>query len=127
MARSFAALRELGDATRLRVFLAILGPRKNVSQIVAELGLVQPQVSYHLRQLKRAGLAVGEKDGRWVWYQANWDSDDRYVREFIDLMARWADAGDPGASGEPAAVAGARRRPGRRKPAAEEEMDDFLL
>ena len=94
MKRPFSALQELGDATRLSVFLAILGIRKNVSQIVAELGLAQPQVSYHLRKLKDAGLAVEEKDGRWVWYQANWDADDRNLRDFIELMARWAeDAG----------------------------------
>ena len=94
MTRPFSALQELGDATRLSVFLAILGIRKNVSQIVAELGLAQPQVSYHLRKLKDAGLAVEEKDGRWVWYQANWDADDRNLRDFIELMARWAeDAG----------------------------------
>jgi len=94
MTRPFSALQELGDSTRLSVFLAILGVRKNVSQIVAELGLAQPQVSYHLRKLKDAELAVEERDGRWVWYQANWDAGDRNLRDFIELMARWAeDAG----------------------------------
>lgn len=94
MTRPFSALQELGDSTRLSVFLAVLGVRKNVSQIVAELGLAQPQVSYHLRKLKDAELVVEEKDGRWVWYQANWDAGDRNLRDFIDLMARWAeDAG----------------------------------
>jgi DNA-binding transcriptional ArsR family regulator len=88
---SLTALQELGDTTRLRVFMALLGVRKNVSQITAELGLAQPQVSYHLRRLREAGLAVEEKDGRWVWYQANWDSEDRFVRSFIGLMARWAE------------------------------------
>ena len=94
MTRPFSALQELGDSTRLSVFVAILGVRKNVSQIVAELGLAQPQVSYHLRKLKDAELAVEERDGRWVWYQANWNAGDRNLRDFIDLMARWAeDAG----------------------------------
>ena len=94
MTRPFSALQELGDATRLSVFLAILGLRKNVSQIVADLCLAQPQVSYHPRKLKDAGLAVEEKDGRWVWYQANWEVGDRNLRDFIELMARWAeDAG----------------------------------
>jgi DNA-binding transcriptional ArsR family regulator len=91
MKRPFSALQELGDSTRLSVFLAIIGRRKNVSQIVLELGLAQPQVSYHLRKLKDAGLAVEEKDGRWVWYQANWDAADRNVRGLIELLARWAE------------------------------------
>ena len=107
MKRPFSALQELGDSTRLSVFLAILGPRKNVSQIVAELGLAQPQVSYHLRKLKDAGLAVEEKDGRWVWYQANWVTSDPNLRDFIDLMARWA--GDEGAGS--AVAAGGKAEP----------------
>ncbi len=104
MARPFSALQELGDSTRLRVFLAILGIRKNVSQIVSELELVQPQVSYHLRKLKDAGLAVEEKDGRWVWYQANWEAGDRNLRDFIELMARWAEDAGVLESGGPATI-----------------------
>ena len=135
MKRPFSALQELGDTTRLSVFLAILGIRKNVSQIVAELGLAQPQVSYHLRKLKDAGLAVEERDGRWVWYQANWDTADRDLRDLIELMARWA--GDEGAAvtgrpadvvkklaGEPALVgATSVERPKKR----DSDLDDFLL
>ena len=112
----FEALQELGDGTRLRVFLALLGPRKNVSQIVSELGLVQPQVSYHLRKLKQAGLAVEQKDGRWVWYQANWSSPDRNIRGLIELMSRWAGADE---SGEAKVVSPPSAR--------DDEMEDFLL
>ena len=163
MTKPFAALQELGDTTRLRVFLALLGARKNVSQIVAELELAQPQVSYHLKKLKDAGLAVEEKDGRWVWYQADWQSGDPRMREFIDLMARWAggagrsDAGSeqpepvtvrPATAAQRARGAGVmssgrggrgrgRKRPVVRvdadeppvfkRPAKDDEMDDFLL
>ena len=149
MPRSFSALQELGDTTRLSVFLAVLGVRKNVSQIVAELGLAQPQVSYHLRKLKDAGLAVEEKDGRWVWYQANWNAGDRNVRDFIELLARWAGDGGTAESGRPVTAGGgtgdepvmAGARPVKRpdpatpgeRPAVERprkrdsEMDDFLL
>jgi len=139
MKRPFSALQELGDSTRLSVFLAILDMRKNVSQIVAELGLAQPQVSYHLRKLKDAGLAVEEKDGRWVWYQANWNTSDRNLRDFIELMARWA--GDEGAGSgltgpegeaEPALVgvrpSGHDARPEVERPKKpDNDMDDFLL
>ena len=120
MTRPFSALQELGDSTRLSVFLAILGIRKNVTQIVAELGLAQPQVSYHLRKLKDAGLAVEEKDGRWVWYQANWDAGDRNLRDFIELMAQWAeDAGLVDAGVHAPAV----ERPAK----SDSDIDDFLL
>ena len=124
MAGPFAIFHELGDPTRLTVLLAIVGGRKNVTQIVAELGLTQPQVSYHLRKLKDAGLASEEKDGRWVWYHANWETDDARVRELLDLIARWS--GVPSATGglgvarddEPVTV---------ERPTPSEDMDDFLL
>ena len=85
---------ELGDPTRLRVLLSIIRGPKNVSAIVSELGLSQPQASYHLRRLKDAGLAVEEKDGRWVWYEANHATRDARLRELLDLMARWTKADD---------------------------------
>ncbi len=137
MERPFSALQELGDSTRLSVFLAILGIRKNVSQIVSELELAQPQVSYHLRKLKDAGLAVEEKDGRWVWYQANWEADDRNLRDFIELMARWTgEAGGGGGRRKPRLqpvgkrprVGEADERPVVERPKkSDSDMDDLLL
>ncbi len=85
---------QLGDATRSRILFAIVDQRKNVSQIVAELALTQPQVSYHLRKLKDAGLAVEEREGRWIWYQADRATPDACVREFLDLLARWSGEAD---------------------------------
>ncbi len=81
---------ELGDPTRLRVFLLLVDGRRNVSQIVSELELAQPQVSYHLKRLKDSGLAVEEKQGRWVFYEANWETGDADVRRLLDLVARWS-------------------------------------
>jgi len=147
MADLSTVLRELGDPTRLRVFAAILDGRKNVSAIVAELGLTQPQVSYHLRHLREVGLAAEEKDGRKVWYEASWETDDTCVREFLDLAARWLGAGTPGAVGggrrggrKPGRARSPRVRPagskvapdGEGRPVVERpkkkpEMDDFLL
>jgi ArsR family transcriptional regulator len=153
MAGPFAVFHELGDPTRLKVLLAIVDGRKNVTQIVDELALTQPQVSYHLRKLKDAGLASEEKDGRWVWYQANWDTDDARVRELLDLMARWSGVPAAGlgvacddATCGPGIMSGGRGRGGGRgrrkarqvevpadepvtieRPKPSEDMDDFLL
>lgn len=108
MTRPEDIFHELGDPTRLSVFRSILDRRLNVSQIVAELGLTQPQVSYHLKRLREAGLAVEQKDGRWVWYRANRESEDVAVRALLDLMSDWmeaqgeAGAESPGPAGEPA-------------------------
>jgi DNA-binding transcriptional ArsR family regulator len=155
MTGPFAVFHDLGDPTRLKVLLAIVAGRKNVTQIVRELGLAQPQVSYHLRKLKDAGLASEEKDGRWVWYQANWDTGDTRARELLDLIARWSGvpSGTAGlgvpcddATCGPGIMSGGRgqgRGRGKRKarrvvvpedepvtverPEPSEDMEDFLL
>ncbi len=121
---------ELGDQTRLRVLACIVRGRKNVSTIVAELGFSQPQVSYHLRKLREAGLAVEEKDGRWVWYEANHDAAEPHLREVIEYVARWAPQGDaPVETGEPPARGGGGRRdPGPpESPRLPDDMEDYLL
>jgi ArsR family transcriptional regulator len=33
------------------------------------LGLSQPTISHHMKLLVQAGLVVGEKSGRWVYYR----------------------------------------------------------
>jgi ArsR family transcriptional regulator len=40
-----------------------------VCDLVEPLGRSQPTVSHHMKVLAEAGLVVGEKRGRWVWYR----------------------------------------------------------
>lgn len=62
----------LADPTRLRL-LSLLGSAPAgevcVCELVEPLGRSQPTVSHHLKLLADAGLIVGEKRGRWVWYR----------------------------------------------------------
>lgn len=131
MARPQDVLRRLGDPTRLRVLTSLLAGRKNVSQIVTELGLSQPQVSYHLRMLREARLAIEQRDGRWIWYEANWSSGDGHVRELLTLLAGWS--GGRGRAGAAKDAAGDDRPAGEDRPVVERpkrpnsDMDDFLL
>lgn len=126
MSRPHDILPELGDSTRLEVLLALLGERKNVSQIVTELGMAQPRVSYHLKKLKDAGLAVEEKDGRWVWYGANWDTEDVHAAALLDLLSSWSSVAASGARGKCASGTRGKHAPrgagvggrGRGRPAA---------
>lgn len=70
LARAFAAL---ADPARLRVLaLVASSPAGEVCNcdLVEPLGRSQPTVSHHLKVLTDAGLVVGEKRGRWVWYRS---------------------------------------------------------
>jgi ArsR family transcriptional regulator len=69
VAHDFAVL---ADPVRLRL-LSLLASAPTgeacVCELVAPLARSQPTVSHHLKVLAEAGLIVGEKRGRWVWYR----------------------------------------------------------
>lgn len=69
LATLFAAL---GDPVRLRL-LSIVATEGEVCScnLEAPLGKSQPTVSHHTKVLADAGLIVGEKRGRWMWWRAN--------------------------------------------------------
>ena len=67
LARVFAAL---GDPVRLRLLSLIAEAGEICScDLLEPLGKAQPTVSHHTRALADAGLIVGEKQGRWVWWK----------------------------------------------------------
>ena len=61
-------LEATADRTRLRILALLAAEEVCVCQLVAVLGLSQPAVSRHLGILRRAGLIVPERRGRWVHY-----------------------------------------------------------
>ncbi len=68
LAAGFAAL---ADPARLRVIsilAAAEGGEVCVCDLVEPLGKAQPTVSHHLKVLGDAGLVVGDRRGKWVWY-----------------------------------------------------------
>lgn len=69
LARDFALL---SDPTRLRLLSLLASAPAGevcVCELVEPLARSQPTVSHHVKLLAEAGLVVGEKRGRWVWYR----------------------------------------------------------
>lgn len=69
VARDFAVL---ADPVRLRLLSLLVSAAAGeacVCELVEPLDRSQPTVSHHLKVLGEAGLIVGEKRGRWVWYR----------------------------------------------------------
>lgn len=60
--------RGLGDPMRLAILQALASGERRVTDLVAELGTSQPNVSGHLACLKECGLVVDRPDGRAVHY-----------------------------------------------------------
>jgi len=63
-----ALAKALADENRLRILFFRHDGKKSVSQIVEGMGLSQPLVSHHLRELKRALLVGVERKGPFVFY-----------------------------------------------------------
>ena len=70
----------LADPVRLRLLSLLTSAAAGeacVCELVEPLGRSQPTVSHHLKILADAGLIVGDKRGRWVWYRVVPDQLDR--------------------------------------------------
>jgi DNA-binding transcriptional ArsR family regulator len=61
--------KSLSDENRLRILLCVSNGKKSVSSIVEELGLSQPLVSHHLKELKRSLLVKIERNGPFIYYE----------------------------------------------------------
>lgn len=59
----------LSDENRLKILFCISRGQKAVGSIVEELGLSQPLVSHHLKELKRSLLVKIERSGPFIYYE----------------------------------------------------------
>ena len=69
LARRFKAL---GDPTRVRLLSLIAahdGGEACICDLVDPVGLSQPTVSHHMKQLADAGLVTREQRGKWAYYR----------------------------------------------------------
>jgi DNA-binding transcriptional ArsR family regulator len=92
-----AAAKALAHPARLRVLAMLSGGPLCVCQMTAVLGSAPSTVSEHLRELKRAGLLVEERNGKFVLYRLAPSPD----------AARWRDAVRLGLDRDPVALADA--------------------
>jgi len=59
----------LSDENRLKILFCISRGKKAVGSIVEELGLSQPLVSHHLKELKRSLLVKIQRSGPFIYYE----------------------------------------------------------
>jgi ArsR family transcriptional regulator len=81
-ARLAAGFKALSDPTRLRLIslVAAQGDREAcVCDLTEPVGLSQPTVSHHLKQLVDAGILSREQRGKWAYY--------RLVPETLNALA----------------------------------------
>jgi len=81
--------RALADRARLRIVnvLAAAAEPVCVCELVPALGLAQPTVSYHLKQLAEAGLVERERRGTFAYYRLADGALDRLAGVFEPVAA----------------------------------------
>jgi ArsR family transcriptional regulator len=64
--------KSLGIESRVKIYTFLREKGKStVNDIVNVLDLTQPTVSYHLKEMKDAGLLTSDKQGKSVFYSVN--------------------------------------------------------
>ena len=64
-------LKVLSNSTRFNVVLLLASGEKCVCNIFEHLKLSQNLVSHHLGILRRGGVIISRKEGKWVHYRLN--------------------------------------------------------
>ena len=78
--------RQLGDASRIRIFWLLCHCEECVVNIAAMLNMSSPAVSHHLRTLRDSGLLVTRRDGKEVYYHAADTAQARLLHELIEQV-----------------------------------------
>lgn len=73
----------LSDENRLRILACVSHGKKSVTSIVEELGLSQPLVSHHLKELKRSLLVKIERSGPFIYYELS----DARILDVVGLLS----------------------------------------
>ena len=73
MASLFAAL---ADTTRLRLLNLMAGREVCVCYFVEILRQGQPKISRHLAYLRKAGIVIARREGKWMHYRISPPNDD---------------------------------------------------
>jgi ArsR family transcriptional regulator len=77
-------LKALSDATRIKLLFMLTSRSLCVCEMTSVLGLAQPTVSRHLKQLEDAGFVRSRREGPWTLYSI--DPDDDRGRQMLELV-----------------------------------------
>jgi ArsR family transcriptional regulator len=80
--------RLMSDPLRARIVELLAEGPASTSDLVADTGAKQPNVSGHLKQLREAGLVAAESRGRFTYYRLLPDALEAAAGQFADLAAR---------------------------------------
>ena len=66
-----AGFHALSDPIRIKVLELLRSQELCVCELCESLGVTQSKLSFHLKNLKEAGLVQARQEGRWIYYSLN--------------------------------------------------------
>ena len=78
--------KQIGDASRVRIFWILCHYEKCVIDIAEMVDMSTPAVSHHLKQLKLGGLVTSRRDGKEVYYSASDTLQVKLLHEMIEKV-----------------------------------------
>jgi len=79
MEAAIKMFKALSDETRLRIYLLLLQGELCVCELVNILNIEQSRISHSVRILKEAGLVVNRREGKWIIYAVNPETENNRI------------------------------------------------
>jgi DNA-binding transcriptional ArsR family regulator len=95
---ALGALAALAQETRLAAYRLLVEHAPEglpAGQIAEHLGIAPASLSFHLKELWRAGLIAPRQDGRFVWYRANLNAMNGLITYLTENCCRSSATCDP--------------------------------
>ena len=80
-----ATFKALSDVTRLKILGLLSSTEVCACDILEEVNITQPTLSYHMKMLCGCGLVEGRKDSSWMRYKLNIDRISQ-IQNFLEVM-----------------------------------------
>lgn len=87
-------MKALSDPNRVKMVKLLQQREMCVCEIQAALGIAQPTVTKHMKNVQNAGLVSRRKDGIWVHYSLSDGRRNPYAASLLGNLKHWLE-GDP--------------------------------
>ena len=93
-------MKALSDPSRTRIIKLLQNNDLCVCEITKRIGLSQPSVSKHLKQLETAGLVASRRAGQAVIYRISESPENQYATTLLGHLTHWLENGNGARHGE---------------------------
>lgn len=83
-----AIFKALADENRIRILKLLSSGEKCACKLLEELNITQPTLSHHMKILCDAGIVVGKREGKWMYYSICCDGVKTVREQLQELLAQ---------------------------------------